>query len=554
MGSIPSTKRPNFLIIIADDLGYSDIGCFGSEIKTPALNSLARTGIQLTNFHTASACSPTRSMLFSGTDSHIAGLGQMSEYMNQAPQPYTGRPGYEGYLNFRVAALSEILQDNGYHTIMSGKWHLGLSKETSPAARGFDNSFVFLSGCGNHYNYEPQLDNPSHALVTPMNAGKFWLQDTDFLDRTKDIPEDFYSTTTFTDRLIGYLDEREDSAQPFFAYLPFTAPHWPLQAPRETIDKYKGLYDEGPAVLRRKRLDKLVELGLVSKDVEPAQMTVELWDTMSPTERAESARKMEIYAAMVDLIDVNIGRVVDHLEATGELDNTFVLFMSDNGAEGAMLEALPLMGGAGTFQTIIDKYYDNSLKNMGMANSFVWYGAEWACASMAPSRGFKTYITEGGIRCPCLVRYPAFAKSGTNTDSFATVMDILPTILELAAIPLPGKVFRGRQVVTVRGASWAPHLDNHTPSFHDEENQITGWELFGLRAIRQGPWKALYMTAPRGKDRWELYNLNNDPGEVHDLASTEPDILARLIEHWEVYYAETGMFDPGVEFKITKYF
>ncbi|KAG7140571.1 Arylsulfatase like protein [Verticillium longisporum] len=339
-------------------------------------------------------------MLFSGTDSHIAGLG---------------RPGYEGYLNFRVAALSEILQDNGYHTIMSGKWHLGLSKETSPAARGFDNSYAFLSGCGNHYNYEPQLDNPSHALLTPMNAGKFWLQDTEFLDRTKDIPEDFYSTTTFTDRLIGYLDEREDSAQPFFAYLPFTAPHWPLQAPRETIDKYKGLYDEGPAVLRRKRLDRLVELGLISKEVEPAPMTVELWDTMPPAERAESARKMEIYAAMVDLIDVNIGRVVDHLETTGELDNTFVLFMSDNGAEGAMLEALPLMGGA-------------------------------------------------------------------------------------------------------------------------------------------GPWKALYMTAPRGKDRWELYNLKNDPGEVHDLASTEPDILARLIEHWEVYYAETGMFDPGVEFKITKYF
>ncbi|KAM0327109.1 hypothetical protein ACHAQA_006237 [Verticillium albo-atrum] len=554
MGSIPSAKRPNFLVIVADDLGYSDIGCFGSEIKTPALDRLAETGVRLTNFHTASACSPTRSMLFSGTDNHIAGLGQMTEHMARNLDAYKGRPGYEGYLNFRVAAMSEILQDAGYHTIMSGKWHLGLSRETSPSARGFDKSYVFLSGCGNHYNYEPQLDDPSHGLFTPMNSGKFWMKDAEFLDRTKDIPDDFYSTTTFSDKMIDYLESREDKDQPFFAYLPFTAPHWPLQAPREVIDKYKGLYDEGPAVLRSKRLERLIKLGLISKDIEPAPMTVELWDKMSPIERAESARKMEVYAAMVELVDVNIGRVVDHLEASGELDNTFILFMSDNGAEGAMLEALPLMGSVGAVTKILDKYYNNSLQNMGMADSFVWYGAEWACASMAPSRGFKTYITEGGIRCPCLIRYPAFAKSGSNTDSFATVMDILPTVLDLAGVPLPGKVFRGREVVPVRGSSWAPHLYDQAPAFHDEEKEITGWELFGLRAIREGPWKALYMSAPRGKDRWELYNMTRDPGEMNDLAEVEPGVLARLVEHWEVYYAETGMFDPGHEFPITKYF
>lgn len=389
-----------------------------------------------------------------------------------------------------------------------------------------------------------------------MNAGRFWMQDDQFLDRKNPdhIASDFYSTTTFSDKLIDYLKEKEDPEQPFFAYLPFTAPHWPLQAPRETIEKYKGVYDEGPAVLRKRRLQRLVDLGLIADDVEPAPMTVELWDKMSPAEKAESARKMEVYAAMVDLIDTNIGRVVDHLEATGELDNTFILFMSDNGAEGAMLEAIPMMGSIGTIPKIINKYYDNSLENMGTADSYIWYGAEWACASMAPSRGFKTWITEGGIRCPCLIRYPALAKSGSHTDSFSTVMDILPTILDLAKVPLPGANFRGREVVPVRGASWVPHLQNNPVGFHDEEKEITGWELFGHRAIREGHWKALYMNAPRGKDKWELYDLQSDPGELNDLADKKLDVLERMIRHWEVYYAETGMFDPGHEFKITKFF
>ncbi|KAM5347735.1 hypothetical protein ACJ41O_007559 [Fusarium nematophilum] len=530
MGSLPNAKRPNILVIVADDLGYSDIGCFGSEIATPALDRLSQTGVRLTNFHTASACSPTRSMLFSGTDNHIAGLGQMTEHMARN-------------LDAMPATTPSCL-GNGRSTI----------KETAPCSRGFDKSYVFLSGCCNHFNYEPQLDDPSHGFFTPMNAGRFWMKDDEFLDRKnpEHIPSDFYSTTTFSDKLVDYLKDRPDKEQPFFAYLPFTAPHWPLQAPREVIDKYKGLYDDGPAALRIRRLKRLVELGLIAEGVEPAPMSVQLWDKMSETEKAESARKMEVYAAMVDLIDSNIGRVVDYLESVDELDNTFILFMSDNGAEGAMLEAIPMMGSIGTVPKIINKYYNNSLENMGMPDSYIWYGPEWACASMAPSRGFKTWITEGGIRCPCLIHYPPLAKSGSNTDAFCTVMDILPTVLDLAGVPLPGKKFRGRDVVAVRGSSWVSHLENQTPAFHDEEKEITGWELFGLRAIREGYWKALYMNAPRGKDRWELYDLQSDPGELRDLAEEKPYVLERLIKLWEVYYAETGMFDPGHEFPVTK--
>ncbi|RYP91457.1 hypothetical protein DL770_002396 [Monosporascus sp. CRB-9-2] len=552
MDSVGNSRRPNFLIIVADDLGYSDTGPFGSEIKTPALDKLAQAGVRLTNFHTASACSPTRSMLFSGTDNHIAGLGQMTEHM-ASKEAYQNRPGYEGYLNFRVAALSEILQDAGYETIMSGKWHLGLTKETAPSARGFDKSFTFLSGCCNHYNYEPQLDDPSHSIFAPMKAGEFWMKDGAYLDRKKDVPANFYSTTSFTDQLIDYLSERKNSQKPFFAYLPFTAPHWPLQAPAEVIAEYKGVYDEGPAVLRSKRLQALISLGIVPKDTEPAPMTHELWDSLSAEERAKSARSMEVYAAMVDLIDRNIGRVVDHLEKTGDLDNTFILFMSDNGAEGSLLEAIPIMGGETTVNAIINKYYNNSLNNMGAGDSYIWYGPEWACASMAPSRGFKTWITEGGIRCPCIVRYPPFGRDQNfQTNSFSTVMDILPTILDIAGVPHPGTRFRGRDVVGVRGASWVPHLAGKAPSFHDKDKEITGWELFGLRAIRMGDWKAVYMTAPRGKDRWELYDLSSDLGELHDLASERPDILKTLTQHWETYYAETGMFEPGHDFPMVK--
>lgn len=211
------------------------------------------------------------------------------------------------------------------------------------------------------------------------------------------------------------------------------------------------------------------------------------------------------------------------------------------------------MGGSQSVMQIIDNYYDNTLNNIGMPNSFVWYGAEWACASMAPSRGFKTWITEGGIRCPCIVRYPKMMSPvGSHTDSFATVMDILPTVLDFAGVKHPGTKFRGREVVPVRGSSWVPHLQNQREGFHDEEEEITGWELFGLRAIRQGHWKALFMCAPRGKDRWELYNLAKDPGELNDLADAEPEILERLMRHWEEYYAQTGMFEPEQEFPMVK--
>ncbi|KAK9856062.1 hypothetical protein MYU51_001893 [Penicillium brevicompactum] len=547
MGS--TAARPNFLVIVADDLGFSDISPYGGEIRTPSLARLAKEGIRMTNFHTASACSPTRSMLFSGTDNHIAGLGQMAEFMRSFGDYFEDKPGYEGYLNWRVAALSEILQDSGYHTMMSGKWHLGLTKELAPCSRGFDKNFSLLPGASNHYNYEPQLDDGEFKAPC-LNTDGFWMEGSEKLNRSNDLPADFYSTKTFTDKMLGFLKGRteEESQKPFFAYLPYTAPHWPLQAPREIVEKYAGMYDDGPNALTQKRLCRLKELGLVGEDVEhspPVGILGKSWQEMSAEEKKLSARKMEVFAAMVEVLDTNIGRVIDHLESTGELENTFVLFMSDNGAEGAALEALPLMGGERMMGDIIKKYYNNTLDNIGDPDSFVWYGARWACAATAPSRGFKCWVTEGGIRCPCVIRYPSFqAKPDEITNSFTTVMDILPTILELAGVAHPGTRFRGREVVVPRGRSWVSHLssgDLKKTSVHKEDVHIHGWELFGQRAIREGKWKAVWIAKPRGKDDWELYDVESDPSELKDLAEGRQDVLGRLIQHWEQYYAETGM-------------
>ncbi|WP_273825388.1 MULTISPECIES: arylsulfatase [Pseudomonas] len=524
-------QRPNFLVILADDLGFSDLGAFGGEIATPNLDALAHGGLRLTDFHTAPTCSPTRSMLLTGTDHHIAGIGTMAEALT--PE-LIGKPGYEGYLNDRVVALPELLRESGYQTWISGKWHLGLTAEQAPHARGFQRSFSLLPGAANHYGFEPTYDETTPGLLKSTPA--LYIENQDFVER---LPADFYSSDAFADKLLQYLKER-DQSQPFFAYLPFSAPHWPLQAPAEVVARYKGRYDAGPEVLRLERLEKLRQLGLVDSAVEPHPLlglSAE-WDSLSEEQRQRSARAMEVYAAMVERMDWNIGRVVAYLRKQGLLDNTFILFMSDNGAEGALLEAFPKFGPE--LLGYLDRHYDNSLENIGRANSYVWYGPAWAQAATAPSRLFKAFTTEGGIRVPALLHYPPLTRPGQISHGFATVMDITPTILDLAGVRHPGKRWHGREVAPLRGKSWLGFLSGETAQVHDEHT-VTGWELFGRRAIRQGHWKAVYIPGPVGPATWQLYDLSADPGEIHDLAEAQPERLATLIEHWQRYVEETGV-------------
>lgn len=519
-------KRPNFLVIVADDLGFSDIGAFGGEIETPNLDRLAYRGVRFTDFHSAPACSPTRAMLLTGTDHHVAGIGTMLEV---AVPGFQGAPGYEGYLNDRVVALPELLREAGYLTLMSGKWHLGATIERSPWARGFDRSFALLPAGASHYG-----GGGAELLSVPT----LYTEDDQFVS----VGEEFYSSDHYADTLLRYLRERSpDDERPFFAYLPFQAPHWPLQAPDESVAAYRGRYDTGPDALREARLAALQRLGLCPPDVEAHPVVADgapEWDDMTDDERARSARSMEVYAGMVDRMDWNIGRVVDYLTETGELDDTVVIFLSDNGAEGAIVEAMPLRGPQIAAQ--IEKYCDNSLDNLGRPSSYIWYGPRWAQAATAPSRLHKAFTTEGGIRVVGFLTWPGFERQAQIGTAFATVMDIAPTVLELAGVEHPGTSWHGRQVEPMRGRSLVTYLSGVADNVHDGETG-TGWELFGRRAIRRGDWKALHLPAPHGTGSWQLYDLSADPGEIHDLAAAHPDTLAELVGLWDRYVQDNGV-------------
>jgi len=516
--------RPNFLLIVADDLGFSDLGAFGGEIETPNLDALAMRGVRFTDFHSAPACSPTRAMLMTGTDPHIAGIGTMLEV---AHPDFTGAPGYEGHLNDRVVTVTELLRDGGYHTILSGKWHLGQTEGSIPSARGFDRSFSLLPAGGSHYgkgdtNRFSTVDAIYHEDGAPVEQ----------------LPDDYYSSDYFATRLIGFLEDRPRD-KPFFAYLPFTAPHWPLQAPDESIAKYRGRYDEGPEVLRQKRLSRLKELGLCPKDVVPHSFVDgEDWSDLSDEDRAWSSRAMEVYAGMVDRMDWNIGRVVDHLRASGDLDNTIILFLSDNGAEGAIVEAMPIYGEI--IENRVKRYFNNSVDNLGRPDSCIWYGPRWAQAATAPSRLHKAFTTEGGIRVVAFASGPGIGPAGSVGHAFSTAMDIPATLLDWAGIPHPGDRYNDRAIAPLRGRSMAGYLAGDDASVHPLGAE-TGWELFGRRAIRRDQWKAVWLRQPEGVGAWELFDLSRDPGETDDLAAWEPEILAELIGAWDRYVAETGV-------------
>ena len=507
-----------------------------------------------------------------GTDHHIAGLGNLIEWTNISGQngpkgsamstaPQRGMPGYEGYLNERVVALPELLRDGGYHTLMAGKWHLGLTPERSPYRRGFERSLAHLPACSNHYAFEPQLQGDDET-PTFLEASYIALHTEDD-HYVKKLPEGWYSSDGYGDKMLDYLQDwnkanqeakkgdKEDERRPFFGYLPFTAPHWPLQAPRELVDHYRGVYDDGPDELRQKRLQRLKELGMIRDDVEAHPVVadeVKEWADYTPEEKKLSCTAMEVYAGMVESIDANVGKVVNYLESIGELDNTFVCFMSDNGAEGAAYEAYPLVQ-SGVLPHL-QQYYDNSLDNLGNYNSFIWYGPRWAQAATAPSRLYKAYTTEGGVRVPFVARFPQNANAAaidnnvagrnTITDQFATVMDLAPSILDMAGISHPAPSYQNREVVPMRGKSFYPWARGANPRIHDKDF-IQGWETCGRAALRYGDWKIVYIPKPKGPERWQLYNLEKDPGEIHDLAESEPERLGQLLKLWDQYVLETGV-------------
>ncbi|EME42882.1 hypothetical protein DOTSEDRAFT_72353 [Dothistroma septosporum NZE10] len=573
-------KRPNFLVIVADDLGWSDLSCFGGEIRTPNLDKLASNGLRFTDFHAAAACSPSRAMIMTGTDHHIAGLGNLIEWTNRSDQnapsegeikywstaPQRGMPGYEGYLNERVVTLPEMLRDAGYLTMMAGKWHLGLTPERFPHQRGFERSFAHLPACSNHYAYEPQLEGMDKIPeFMTMSFIALHAEDGEYVRK---LPEGWYSSDGYGNKILQYLKDRKEhkDERPFFAYYPFTAPHWPLQAPDEYIEHYKGVYDDGPDVLREKRLQRMKLMGLCAQDVVPHPVVadeVKEWKDLTPEQKEKSCKSMEVFAAMVECIDNNVGKVVNFLEETGELDNTFVCFMSDNGAEGAAYEAYPIV--QSTMLGHLEKYYNNSLDNLGRGDSFIWYGPRWAQAATAPSRLYKAFTTEGGVRVPFVAKFPrgmnvradgealtsgpieikdsgahVSNEKGSITSTFSTVMDLAPTILEMAGVKHPAPTYQNREVVSMRGKSMVPYVNGTAPSIHPKDF-INGWETCGRAAVRCGDWKIVFIPKPKGPEKWQMYNLAKDPGEVDDLAEQDPERLEKMIKMWDQYVLECGV-------------
>lgn len=527
-GTAPSAEnaqdiqsRPNILLVVADDLGYSDIGAFGSEILTPNLDELAAGGMSLTNFYSGPTCSVTRSMLMTGMDSHIAGLGNMAETVADNQM---GQPGYEGHLSARVDTVAEILKSAGYHTYMAGKWHLGMHPDRSPRRRGFEQSFAMLYGAGSHFSDMAGGDAHRHPVLYRDNG---LLID--------ELSDDFYSTTFYTDRIIEQIDSNVDDGRPFFAYLAYTAPHWPLQAPDSIIDKYRGAYDRGYDSVRQGRFAAQQKLGLFDSSIQAPRRPgyVKPWVDLSDQERTYHARNMEIYAAMVDYMDTGIGRVIDYLDKRDQLDNTIIVFISDNGAEHWDHSSAPPP--IGEFAA----NFDNSAENSGREGSFVLYGSEWAHVSNTPFSRYKGTTYEGGIRSPAVISWPDKIASGQVSRAITHSSDWLPTFAELA----------GAGTQNVSGKSLVGLLTGSVEQVRDS-NETVGMEIWGKRGIIANGYKLVSSGKPNELVDWELYNLQADPGEQIDLTQRQPEVFNSMLKHWNDYVANNNVILPEGPFTV----
>ncbi|MCK5391271.1 MAG: arylsulfatase [Deltaproteobacteria bacterium] len=515
-------SRPNILIIVTDDMGYSDWGSFGGEIRTPNLDKLTDEGVRVTQFYTAPACSPTRSMLMTGIDHHMVGIGTMGEIIQPNQR---GKPGYEGYINDRAVTMTELLRDSGYSTMMAGKWHLGDGIEQDPSRKGFEQSFALLQGGASHFGDEWMLS----ANYTPIYREN---------GKRVHLPADSYSSDFYTQKLIDWLKSKKDD-RPFFAYLAFTAPHDPLHVPDDWLDKYKGVYDSGYDELSKKRFAKMKKLGIIPKDTIQFQRPpfIPGWDELSPEERKASARAMELYASMIENVDYNLGRLFSVLKELKVYDNTIIIFFSDNGANGLTMADYPNTG-----QAWVERNSDNRYENLGKRGSRIAVGPGWALASMTPFRMFKAFISEGGIRSPLIISGPRVEYAGEISHVVADTRDVMPTVLDYANIAHPEQ-YKSRKVLPMQGRSMLPFLSKKAKSIHAPD-KVFAFEFLGLRGIRQGDWKATWISHPFGTSEWQLYNLSQDPGETRDISQEQPDRLNKLIELWNQYAEEVGVILP----------
>ena len=514
--TLVADERPNILLIVADDLGYADLGVHGSNIKTPNIDGLAAEGKLFTQFHTAPLCAPTRAMLLSGNNNHIAGMARQSR-RDLAGHTVTG---YEASLSDRIAPLPRLLRHAGYHTYTVGKWHLGITAETSPHAAGFSRSFSLLDGAGTHFDD-----------VGFFEGGSTYWEDDDF----SAYPVGRYSTEVYTDRLIEFIDSNKDDGSPFFAFAAYTSPHWPLQVPDEYLDLYAGQYDDGYDALRETNFAALKAAGIIpsNSSLPPRNDVVTPWEELSADEQRRESRKMELYASMVDNLDDHIGRLLGYLKQAGLYENTLIVFMSDNGAAGEDFY------NEGPYSEYIQAHFDNAYETMGTAVSFVSYDDPWAEAGSAPFMRRKAYTREGGIVAPMIMAGPGVANIGTIDSTYVTVMDFAPTFLQFAGAKYPGD----GSVRPMLGEDMTGFLAGEAETVHADD-YVTTLYHGGRAYLRQGNWKISNLEPPFDEDDFELFNLSEDPGETDNLAESHAEKYEELLELWRGERRKLGIILP----------
>ncbi len=517
-----SNSRPNIVLILADDLGFTDIAPYGSEIQTPSLSALAEVGIRFTNYHTAASCAPSRSMLLTGVDSHRNGVPNIPEAI---PPEQSTHANYQGTLGHDVVTVATLLQDSGYHTYMAGKWHLGKTPDLLPSSRGFERTVAMADTGADNWEQKPYL---------PIYDKANWYAD----GKEFQLPEDFYSSQFLIDKSIEFIDSNRDDEKPFFAYIPFQAVHIPVQAPQEFIDRYMGVYDDGWERLRSQRHARAMQIGIVPEECNMVSMeTTSSWDSLTAAQKRYQSKRMAVYAGMVEAMDYHIGRLIEYLKNTGQYDNTVFIFTSDNGSEAtgvtnadtaAIRFALGMNG------------YTNEYDSLGLKGSFNTIGPSFASAAASPLAYYKFYAGEGGMRVPLVIAGESLSPKQQLTNAFSFVTDIAPTILELSGVSAPPKRYGGRLVEPMIGHSLLPLIDGRADRVYTERESV-GFELGGNAALFQGDYKIVLNRGPVGDNDWHLYNIVSDPGETVDLAKSMPEHLQGMLALYQDYETANGV-------------
>lgn len=501
--------RPNIILIMSDDMGYSDIAPFGGEIDTPNLTALAEEGLKFTQFYNTGRCCPTRASLLTGCYPHQAGIGHMTNPPESPDQHDYEVPGYRGALNNNTVTIAEVLKDAGYRTLMTGKWHVGYTDQKMwPLQRGFDKFYGILSGAANLFKPEyPRgitLDNDTISISDPH----------------------YYTTDAFTDEAIKFIADTEDEKKPrpFFLYLAYNAPHWPIQAPQDVIDKYKGKYSGGWQKLREKRYARMKDIGLIDVNWKLTDQDSRDWDSLDDEKKKEMDLRMAIYAAMVDRMDQNIGKLVDSLKARGEYDNTVIMFLNDNGACAEFDEL-----GSGPAEQLETK-----------EGYVLSYGRAWANASNTPYRLYKHYLHEGGIATPFIVHWPKGIpqeKRGETIREYGFLPDIMATSVDLAEATYPIK-YKGNDIVPTSGKSLRPLFQESPKRIHTEP---IFWEHEGNKAVRLGKYKLVEKWDKDAKDNWELYDMEKDRTETDNLIESLPEKAEEMIALYDDWASKSNV-------------